>query len=59
VTWDGSKTLDSIAYEFSQEELDRITRLLGTWESGFLTQADRQWLEPLMEQLDASKNGSQ
>ena len=52
-TWDLSKSSFSPAeYEFTTEEFNRIARMVKEWQPGFLTTADRRWLEPLLVQLD-------
>ena len=52
-------------FEFSQEELSRVYRMILDWakkyeqsqgrEGGFLT-SERRWLEPLLEQLEFNGN---
>lgn len=50
--WDMQKSLPPMEYEFSEQEFARISRMLKEWQPGFLIGGDRQWLEPLMSQLD-------
>lgn len=52
VMWDMTKELPREEYEFSDQEFARLSRMLKEWQPGFLIGADRQWLEPLMAQLD-------
>ena|SRR6516225_2073062 len=52
VGWDMNKTLPPTEYEFNAEEFGKISKALKEWQPGFLIQADRQWLEPLLEQLE-------
>lgn len=52
VMWDMTKELPPEEYEFNEQEFARISRMLKEWQPGFLIGADRQWLEPLMAQLD-------
>jgi hypothetical protein len=52
VAWDPSKQLPPAEYEFSPDELAKIQKTVQEWQPGFMIQADRQWLEPLLEQLE-------
>lgn len=54
VMWDTSKALPPAEYEFSDPEFARIQKMMREWQPGFLIGADRQWLEPLMAQLDGA-----
>jgi hypothetical protein len=48
-----------VEYEFTAEELSRLSRVIKEWQAGFVA-ADRRWLEPLLAQLDhVSTNGNQ
>lgn len=57
VMWDMTRELPAVDYEFSEPEFARISRMLKEWQPGFLIGADRQWLEPLMAQLDGGVSG--
>ena len=59
VAWDTRKALPGKDFEFSAEEFNRISRMLKEWQPGFLTQGDRQWLEPLLAQLENHQDGAQ
>lgn|SRR5262249_22600851 len=39
-------------YEFAPDEFQRLGKMVREWQPGFLIGADRQWMEPLMAQLD-------
>lgn len=49
VMWDMTKNLPLEEYELSEPEAARLARMLKEWQ--FMA-ADRQWLEPLLAQLD-------
>jgi biopolymer transport protein ExbB/TolQ len=48
--WNRAKSLPAKQYEVSEAEAARIRRCLEEWPQ-FFTAVDRQWLEPLLEQL--------
>ena len=50
--WDSSKTLPRKEYDFSTQEIERITKIVNEWSGGFLAGFDRVWLEPLLLQLE-------
>jgi hypothetical protein len=52
VQWDVSKILPLEVYEFNEQESARLTKMLKEWQPGYLIGADRQWLEPLLAQID-------
>ena len=52
-TWDITEDAPS-AYDFSADDYARIRKVIKEWQPGFLTTADRLWLEPLLAQFDAS-----
>lgn len=52
VQWDVTVTLPLEEYNFNEQESARINRMLKEWQPGFLIGADRQWLEPLLAQID-------
>lgn len=52
VAWDVDKKLPVIDYEFTDSEFARLSKMMREWQPGFMIGADRQWLEPLMAQLD-------
>jgi hypothetical protein len=52
VQWDVSKVLPLEVYEFNEQESARLTKMLKEWQPGYLIGADRQWLEPLLAQID-------
>lgn len=54
VTWDMEKKLPPKDFEFTESEFARLSRMLKEWQPGFLIAADRQWLEPLLEQFDGA-----
>jgi hypothetical protein len=50
--WDGDPKAKPKEFEFAPDEFDRIKKMVREWQPGFLTTADRRWLEPLLGQLD-------
>lgn len=54
VLWDAGKEPQPKEYEFNSEEFARLSKMIHEWQPGFLIGADRQWLEPLMAQFDAT-----
>lgn len=52
VGWDASKVLPPQEYEFTPEEFQKLTKVVRSWEPGYLASGDRQWLEPLLDQLE-------
>jgi len=60
VGWDASKQLPEKEYEFSSDEFEKLSQAVKDWQPGYLIQADRQWLEPLLIQMEggASLNGA-
>ena len=46
---------EPVEYTFSEEDYARIKKLVMEWQPGFLTTADRLWLQPLLEQLDGNE----
>ena len=54
VQWDTSKVLAPREYEFDATEFARLSKIVREWQPGFLIGADRQWLEPLMAQLETT-----
>lgn len=52
VGWDVDKQLPAKDYEFSADEFTKLNKAIKEWQPGFLIQADRLWLEPLLAQLD-------
>lgn len=57
VQWDMDKPLPSEVYEFNETEFARLSKVLKEWQPGYLIGADRQWLEPLLAQLDGTPSG--
>lgn len=57
VSWDTGKTLPPQGYDFSEPEFARLSKMLKEWQPGFMIGSDRQWLEPLMAQLDGVQEG--
>jgi hypothetical protein len=57
VQWDVTKSLPIEEYEFNEQESARLTKILKEWQPGFLIGADRQWLEPLLAQIDGLPEG--
>ena len=53
-TWDlnGAK---AATFNFSDEDYARLKKVVKEWQPGFLTTADRRWLEPLLNQLDENE----
>src|SRR5215831_19399510 len=51
-TWDVNKTLEPREYEFTQDEHQKLEKIIKEWQNGFFAAADRRWLEPLLVQLD-------
>lgn len=56
-SWDANKRLDPVAFEFSEEEYKRVERMIDEWQPGFVASFDRLWLEPLLAQIEANRNG--
>jgi hypothetical protein len=57
-TWDVDKRLEPREFEFTQEEHQKLEKIIKEWQNGFFAAADRRWLEPLLVQLDkVSVNG--
>lgn len=52
VNWDQAASLPAQEYDFSEAEFQRLSRMLKEWQPGYLIGADRQWLEPLLAQLE-------
>ncbi|MBZ5624165.1 MAG: hypothetical protein LAQ69_36525 [Acidobacteriia bacterium] len=50
VVWNPALTLPAKEFEFSDPELARIRAAIETWDS-YGANADRRWLEPLVEAL--------
>lgn len=42
-------------YSFSEEDYARLKKLVKEWQPGFLTSADRQWLQPLLDQFEGNE----
>lgn len=60
VQWDVGKELPVREYELPDGDFERVVKVVKEWQPGFLTGADRYWMEPLMAQLhlDGSLNGA-
>jgi hypothetical protein len=56
-TWDANKQLDLVAFDLSEEEYRRVEKMIEDWQPGFTAAFDRVWLEPLLAQLEANRNG--
>jgi hypothetical protein len=54
VQWDMGRDVLPQDYEFAPDEIQRIARMVREWQPGFLPGADRQWIEPLLTQLDGA-----
>lgn len=52
VGWDPNAQLPPAEYEFSPDEFSKISKMIQEWQPGFMIQADRIWLEPLLAQLE-------
>lgn len=50
IFWD-TRLVKPAAYDFTGEELARVTKAVKEWQPGYLAN-DRQWLEPLLAQLE-------
>lgn len=57
VGWDASKSIPEKEYDFSTEEITKLSEVINQWQSGYMVQSDRVWLEPLLQQLEISTNG--
>jgi len=53
VGWDSAKGLPPKEYEFTDEEYQKLNNVVRSWQPGYLASGDRQWLEPLLEQLES------
>jgi hypothetical protein len=53
-TWDNA-LVQPRQYEFSNEELTHIEKIVTEWQPGYLAGGDRRWLEPLLAQLENGK----
>ena len=58
VQWDAISDLPVREYEFQPDEFQRLGKMVREWQPGFLIGVDRQWMEPLMAQLDGAIDGS-
>jgi hypothetical protein len=56
-SWDLTKSLAPEPYEFNEQETARIMKVLKEWQPGYLIGADRNWLEPLLIQIDSLPEG--
>src|SRR5215831_18664784 len=54
VQWDFVPDLPLKDYEFAPEDFQRLGKMVREWQPGFVIGADRQWMEPLMAQLDGA-----
>lgn len=52
ITWDVNCGLAPREFEFSQDEFQRIAKVVREWQPGFMISADRIWLQPLLEQFE-------
>jgi hypothetical protein len=57
VGWDATKTLPLKEYEFSGDEMQKLTAMINQWQAGYMVASDRLWLEPLLTALE--RNGSE
>jgi len=56
--WDPTKSLAPRDYEFTADEFAKLQKIVREWQPGFMTSADRRWLEPLLAQFEpANPNG--
>lgn len=55
IAWDSTRWLAPKEIEFSPDEVQKIVKVVKEWQPGYLINADRMWLEPLLGQLE---NGS-
>lgn len=52
IAWDSTQSLAPREFEFSQDEFQKISNVVKTWQPGYMIAADRTWLEPLLFQLE-------
>jgi len=50
--WDINKKLVPRAFEFTDNEYQRIEKVVREWAQGFIVGNDRRWLEPVLDQFD-------
>lgn len=55
IAWETSHRLEPKELEITEDECKKLANIVKTWQPGYTTGPDRQWLEPLLEQLE---NGS-
>lgn len=52
IAWDGSCGLAPKEFEFTQDEITKLGKIVKEWQPGYMIAADRIWLEPLLGQLE-------
>lgn len=57
VTWNRDIGMAPREYEFTQDEFQKVQKIIKEWQPGFLIAADRVWLESLLGQLENGNSG--
>lgn len=59
ITWDTSRFLEPREVELTPDEVPKLLKIIKEWQGGFMINADRIWLEPLLGQLENGSGATQ